>query len=89
MISGPVDPREILSLGYGKNKEENITGWDFELRIEMNMLANLVRDFRCRIVQEPLEMEDEDGWKHLNVLNVHLLARLTRVRLADLHRLRL
>jgi hypothetical protein len=47
----------------------------------MNRLADLNY---AAIIQEALKMEDENVWENLYV---HLLARLTRAGLADLHRL--
>jgi hypothetical protein len=83
MISRPTEPRTILSLGErGRNERESRTWWDFELRHELNRLADLIYAIRGRIVQEALKMEDENGWQRLEK---HLLARLARARLADLH----
>ena len=48
------------------------------------MLASLICPVRGHIVQEALEMEDENGRKRLEK---HLLSRLARAGLADLHRL--
>ena len=63
---------------------KNRTGWDFEFRCELNWLVDLFYLVRGRIVQEALKMEHENWWKRLQK---HLLARLGRAELADLHRL--
>ena len=63
---------------------KNRTEWDFELRCELNWLVDLFYLVRGRIVQEALKMEHENWWKRLQK---HLLARLGRAELADLHRL--
>jgi hypothetical protein len=68
MISGSTEPRGVLSLGqHGGNKGENLTEWDFELRRELNRLSDLNYAIRCPIVEEPLKMEDENGWKGLDL----------------------
>jgi hypothetical protein len=46
---------------------------DFDLRRELNRLADLNHAIRCRIIREPLKVEDENGSKRLDL---HLLARL-------------
>ena len=59
--------------------------WNFELRRELNGLADLIYVIRASglIIQEALKMEDENGWKRLDL---HLLAHLARAGLAaDLH----
>ena len=85
MIPGPPVPQEILSQGWHtENKGENRTWWDFELRRELNKLTDFIRAIPSRIVQEPLKMEDENGWKRLEK---QLLARLARSGLANLHEL--
>jgi hypothetical protein len=66
----------------GERNNKNRTEWDFKLRRELNWLANLNYAVRGRIVQETLKMENENRWKHLEK---HLLARLARVGLANLH----
>ena len=87
MISGPTQPRRIISLGnHGRNEGKNRTKWDFELRRELNRLVNLNYAIRRGIVQEALKMEDENGWKRLDL---HLLARPARAGLANLHGLEL
>jgi hypothetical protein len=48
-------------------QRKNITKWYFELRRELNRLADLNYAIRDYVVQEALEAEDENGWKHLNV----------------------
>ena len=74
MISGPTEPQGFLALGLGRGNEENIrTWWDFELRRELNWLADLIYSIRGRIEQEPLKMEDKNGWQRLEK---HLLARI-------------
>ena len=64
------------------------TGRDVELRVKLDMLADLNYSACGCIVTETLEMENENGWKRLNE---HLLVRIrvTRARCAVLHRLRL
>ena len=60
------------------------TEWDVELRVKLDMLADLnYAACRC-IVPETLEMENENRWK---CLNEHLLARIrvTRAGWAVLH----
>lgn len=74
-----------LRLSRGKRRE-NRTDWDFELRCELNRLADLNHTIRCRIVQEALKMEDENGWKRLDL---HLFARPARAGLLGLDRLEL
>jgi hypothetical protein len=64
------------------NEGNNRTWWDFELRRELNRLADLIYSIRGRIVQEPLKMKDKNGWQRLEK---HLLARIARVGWADLH----
>jgi hypothetical protein len=82
MISRPDKPQGILSLGwYGEKKRENRTEWDFKLRREVNRFTDLNYAIRRRIIKEALQMEDQNGWKRLNL---HVLARLARARLADL-----
>ena len=51
----------------------NRTKWDFEFRRELNRLADLDYGIRSRIVQESLKMENENGWKRLDL---HLLIHL-------------
>ena len=81
MISGPREPRGILSLGqHVRNKGGNRTDWDFELRRKLNRLARLNYAICGRIAQEALKMEDENGRK---CLDLHLLARLARAGLVD------
>ena len=58
--------------------------WDSELRGELNRRGDLIYATRSRIVQETLSMEDENGRKYLKK---HLLARLARAGLADMHEL--
>ena len=55
------------------------TRWDVELRVKLDMLADLNYATCGFIVPETLEMENENGWKRLNE---HLLARIwvTRAR---------
>ena len=48
------------------------------------MLADLNYAIRGNIIQEPLKVENENGWKHLDV---HLLARLSEARWTELYRL--
>ena len=67
------------------------TGWDVELRVKLDMLADLNYAACGCIVPETLEMENENGWK---CLNEHLLARIRVTRAgwagwAVLHGLRL
>ena len=57
----------------GRNERENRTEWNFELRRELNTLADLMYAIRGRVVQEALKMENENGWK---LLDLHLLAHL-------------
>jgi hypothetical protein len=57
-----------------EKRRKNRTEWDFELRRELNRLADLNYAIRGHVILEALKVEDENGWKHLNV---HLLARLT------------
>jgi hypothetical protein len=64
------------------NEGNNRTWRDFELRRELNRLADLIYSIRGRIVQEPLKMKDKNGWQRLEK---HLLARIARVGWADLH----
>jgi hypothetical protein len=86
MISGPRKPRGILSFGqHERNKGENRTDWDFQLRRKLNRLAHLNYAIRGRIVLEALKMEDENGRKRLNL---HLLDRLSRAGLVDQYGLR-
>jgi hypothetical protein len=86
MISGPTEPRGIISLRYhGGNKGENRTVRDFKLWRELNRLPDLIFAIRGRIVQEALKMEDENGWKRLEK---HLLVRLARAGISDSHGLR-
>ena len=56
-----------------ENKGETLTEWDFELRRELNGLVDLNYAVRCRIVQEPLKMEDKNRWQRLDL---HMLAHL-------------
>ena len=49
------------------------TGWDVELRVKLDMLADLNYAACGCIVPEALKMENENGWKRLNE---HLLARI-------------
>lgn len=56
-----------------KRQKENNTEWNVELRTEKNKLADLYYTIRGHVIQKALKVEDENGWKHLNV---HLLARL-------------
>ena len=64
------------------------TRWDVELRVKLDMLADLNYTACGCIVPETLKMENENGWKRLNE---HLLARIrvTRAGWAVLHELRL
>ena len=48
------------------------------------MLADLNYATRGHIIQEPLKMEDKNGWK---LLDEHLLARLAEARRSELDRL--
>ena len=64
------------------NEGNNRTWRDFELRRELNWLADLIYSIRGRIVQEPLKMKDKNGWQRLEK---HLLARIARVGWANLH----
>ena len=75
--------RFLALASTGKTREDR-TEWDFELRPELNRLVDLNLAIRRRIVQEALKMEHENWWKRLQK---HLLARLGRAELADLHRL--
>ena len=85
MISGPIEPREVLSLGWHEERKRvNRTGWDFKLRCEVNRFIDLNYAIRCPIIQEALQTEDQNGWK---CLDLHVLARLARARLANLLRL--
>jgi hypothetical protein len=45
----------------GGNEGKARTWWDFELRRELNRLADLIYATRGHIVQKALKMEDEDG----------------------------
>ena len=82
MISGPIKSQGILSLGwYGEKKRENRTEWNFKLWREVNRFTDLNYPTRRGIMKEALQMEDQNGWKRLNL---HVLARLARGRLADL-----
>ena len=81
MISVPTEPQRFLALAR-RNEENNCTWWDFELRRELNWLADFIYSIRGRIVQEPLKMENKYGWQRLEK---HLLARIARVGWADLH----
>jgi hypothetical protein len=47
----------------------------------VNSFTDLNYAIRRRIIKEALQMEDQNGWKRLNL---HVLARLARGRLADL-----
>ena len=67
-------------------KRKNSTKWYLELRREPDRLADLNYAIRDYVVQEALEVEDENGWKHLNV---RLPARLTWDELASAHWLEL
>ena len=60
----------------------NRTWWYFKLRREQNGLSDFNYAIRCRIVQEPVKMEDENRWKSLNL---NLLAHIARAQLADLY----
>ena len=62
--------------------ERNRTGWDLELRRELNWLADLIYAIHGSIVREALEMENENWGKRLEK---NLLARLARAGLADLN----
>jgi hypothetical protein len=67
MISGPTKQRKCLSLGWhGGNKGKNRTEWNFELWCEQNRLSGLNYAIRGHIIQEALNMEHENGWKHLD-----------------------
>ena len=46
----------------------------------MNRLVDLIYVIGCRVVQEALKMEDENGWKRLEK---HLLTRIARAGLVD------
>lgn len=48
-------------------QRRNRTKWDFELRRELNRLADLNYAIRYRFAQESIEMEDKNGWKHFNL----------------------
>jgi hypothetical protein len=61
---------------------KNRTGWDFELRRELNILVDLNYAIRGHIIQEALKVEDEKGWKHLDF---ELLAHLAEARRIELH----
>ena len=63
------------------------TGWDVELGVKLDMLADLNYAACGCIVPKTLEMENENGWKRLNK---HLLARIrvTRAGWAVQHGLR-
>ena len=65
----------------GKTREDH-TEWDFELRRELNRLVDLYLAIRRRIVQEPLKMEDKNGWKRLDL---YLLDHLAWALPADLY----
>jgi hypothetical protein len=84
MISGPSHEEFLASASTGEAKVKNRTEWDFELRCELNMLADLDYAIRGHIIQEALKVEDKNGWKHFDE---YLLARLAEVRRAELHRL--
>jgi hypothetical protein len=66
----------------GGKERETRTQWYFELRCELNGLSNLNYAICGRIIQEKLKMEDENGWKGLEE---HLLARIARAGLSNLH----
>ena len=84
MISAPTKTRS-LSLGKcGGNEGENRTKWDFELRRELNMFADLNYAIRVHIIQEPLKMEHENRWERLDK---HLMVCLAGARRTELHRL--
>ena len=70
-------------------KKENRTGWFFELRREPNRLSYFTYAIRSRVVQGPLKVEDENGWKCLEKHLLAELARLARAELVYLYRLRL
>ena len=70
----------------GRSEVEKRTEWDFELRCKPYRLADLLYAICGCIILEALEMEDESGWKRFEK---HLLGRITRARLADLHGLAL
>jgi hypothetical protein len=73
MISAPTEMREIINLSqHRRNEEKHRTGWDFELWPKRNGLVDLYYAIRGNIIQEPLKMEHENGWKHLDE---NLLAR--------------
>jgi hypothetical protein len=48
------------------NTKENRTEWYFELRREINGLADLNQAIRGRIIQEAFKMEDKNGRKRLD-----------------------
>ena len=86
MISGPTKPPGILRIGcQGVEKDGKPTKWDLKLRSELNRLSNLDHTTSGGIVQEALEMDDEDRWKHFNE---RLPARLVDARWIEVHRLR-
>ena len=67
---------------------KRLTGWDVELRVKLDMFADLNYATCSCIVPETLEMEDKNGWKHLDE---HFLARMrvTHAGWPVLHGLRL
>ena len=68
----------------GETKGKNRTEWDFELWPKLDLFADLNYTIRVHIIQEPLKMENENGWEHLDE---HLLACLAEARRTELHRL--
>jgi hypothetical protein len=64
------------------------TGWDVELRVKLDMLADLNYATCGCIVPETLEMENENGWKRLNE-DLAGRIRVARAGWAVLHGLRL
>ena len=67
---------------------KRLTGRDVELRVKLDMLADLHYATCGCIVPESLEMENENGWKRLSE---RLLTRIrvTRAGWAVLHGMRL
>ena len=87
-MSETTKSRDIFNLGCRRGENEKCTEWDVELEGKSDRLADLDYTACGRIVPESLEMENENGWKHLDE---HLLARIrvAQARWDVLHGLRL
>jgi hypothetical protein len=73
----------LASADTGRKEWGNRTWWDFQLRRELDRLADFNHAIRVR---EPLKMKDE---KRRECLDVYLLARLIEADWTERHGLRM